>query len=144
MSDTHLPAPAAHLRANQVAALQRQLVAREAELRAQVQAIEDEKGDEPGSVPTSHVDDLGALGEQRTREAIRHAEQERDIDELRAIAAAKTRIDEGHYGLCADCGEEIALARLKAQPAALRCVPCQQRYEGSHRAVPRVDLPPLE
>jgi RNA polymerase-binding protein DksA len=141
---THpLPAHAGHLRNQQIVALQQQLLARETELQAQVHAINEEKQEAPGSVPTSHVDDLGALGEQRTREAIRHAEQERDIDELRAIATAMARIDDGQYGLCVDCGEEIALARLRAQPAALRCVPCQQRYEGSHRAVPRVDLPPL-
>ena len=142
MSDMH--ASAAPLRASEISALQRQLLAREVELQAQVRAIEDEKQDEPGSVLTSHVDDLGALGEQRTREAIRHAEQERDIDELRSIAAAKARIDDGSYGVCVDCGEDIALARLKAQPAAPRCVPCQERYETSHRSVPRVDLPPLE
>jgi len=144
MTHTPLPGQAAHLRANQVAALQRKLTARAADLQAQVLAIDDEKQDEPGSVPMSHVDDIGALGEQRTREAIRHAEQERDIEELRTIATAKARIDDGSYGTCVDCGEDIALARLQAHPSALRCVPCQERYEGSHRAVPRVDLPPQE
>jgi DnaK suppressor protein len=142
MSELH--APAGHLRPTQLAALQRQLQARESELQAQVKTIDDENQVEPGTVLTSHVDDMGALGEQRTREAIRHAEQERDIEELRAIDAAKARIDDGSYGVCVDCGEDIALARLKAQPAALRCVPCQERYEGTHRAVPRVDLPPLD
>lgn len=133
----HLPEP-------QIAALQVQLAAREAELRAEVRAIDVEKQESPASVPMSHVDDLGALGEQRTREAIRHAEQARDIEELRAIATAKARIDKGLYGQCVDCGEDIALARLQAQPAALRCLTCQARYESSHRSVPRVDLPPLE
>jgi DnaK suppressor protein len=133
-----------HLQDPHIAKLQRQLDAREAELRAEVHAIEVEKQDAPGSVPMSHVDDLGALGEQRTREAIRHAEQARDIEELRDIAAARARIDKGLYGECVDCGEAIALARLQAQPAALRCVPCQERYEASHRSVLRVDLPPGE
>lgn len=142
MSELH--AHAGHLRPTQLTALQRQLQARQSELQAQVRTIDDEKQDEPGSVLTSHVDDMGALGEQRTREAIRHAEQERDIEELRAIDAAKARMDDGSYGVCVDCGEDIALARLKAQPAAMRCVPCQERYEGTHRAVPRVDLPPLD
>ena len=32
-------------------------------------------------------------------------------------------------GQCADCGEAIAPARLAAQPQALRCAGCQQRFE---------------
>ena len=133
-----------HLKERQIATLQEQLAAREAELRAEVHTIDEEKEDTPGKVPMSHVDDLGALGEQRTREAIRHAEQARDIEELREIAEAQARIDKGLYGECVDCGEDIALARLLAQPAALRCIPCQERYEASHRSVLRVDLPPGE
>ena len=133
-----------HLKDPQIAALQAQLVARAAELRTEVHAIDEEKQDTPDNLATSQVDDLVARGEQRTRESIRHAEQARDIEELRAIAAAQARIDQGLYGQCIDCGEDIALARLLAQPAALRCIPCQERYEASHRSVLRVDLPPSE
>ena len=30
---------------------------------------------------------------------------------------------------CEDCGNPIPAARLKANPAALRCVPCQTKFE---------------
>jgi DnaK suppressor protein len=126
-----------------LAHLRQLLDAREADLRAEVGAIDDEKTDTPSSVTMSHVEDLAERGEERTREALRHAEQERDIDELRAIAAARQRMADGSYGTCVDCDAEIPLARLQAQLTAARCVPCQERYETSHRSVPRVPLPPV-
>jgi len=125
-----------------LARLRAMLDARANVLRAEVGAIDDEKADFPRAVPMSQVDDAADRGEERTREAMRHAEQERDIEELRAIAAAIARMADGRYGVCVDCGVDIPLARLVAQPTASRCVPCQQRFETSHRAVPRVTLPP--
>ena len=41
-------------------------------------------------------------------------------------------IAQGLYGQCADCGAEIAPARLQAWPTALRCVACQTRAETPH------------
>ena len=44
--------------------------------------------------------------------------------ELRRIAAALARIDEGEYGYCLECGEEIAVRRLELAPAAPLCIGC--------------------
>ena len=49
----------------------------------------------------------------------------RDNQELRHIEAALARIGDGSYGICIDCGGEIGRARLKAEPAAMRCLLCQ-------------------
>ncbi len=49
--------------------------------------------------------------------------------ELRQIEAALARIARGTYGECIDCGEDIGYARLQAEPEALRCITCQERYE---------------
>lgn len=57
----------------------------------------------------------------------------RDEDELAAISATLARIGEGQYGVCIDCGDDIPLARLRAQPLAIRCIACQQAREGSIR-----------
>lgn len=62
------------------------------------------------------------------------AEAERDTVELRAIGEALRRLDEGVYGLCADCGADIAAERLQVQPLASRCTACQQRAERSSGA----------
>ena len=60
---------------------------------------------------------------------MRHAEQGRDTQELQAIGDALDRLDAGRYGECVDCGCDIPLARLQAEPSAARCVACQQRAE---------------
>ena len=53
----------------------------------------------------------------------------RDLSELRAIEAARTRLSDGSYGICADCGGDIGYERLKANPSALRCIACQTLHE---------------
>ena len=46
---------------------------------------------------------------------------------LRLIDEALARVDNGTYGICADCGDEIGLQRLKVLPFAVRCVDCESR-----------------
>lgn len=125
--------------------LRRQLDARERLLRGEVAALDAER-DEADTSPTRDVQDAGDQGEARIREAVRGVEQDRDLEELQAIAQARDRMAAGTYGECIDCGSDIPLARLKAQPTALRDVACQARWEekwaGTHPSVPRVPLPP--
>jgi DnaK suppressor protein len=49
--------------------------------------------------------------------------------EVQSIDRALRRMQEGSYGLCTDCGEPIAEARLKALPFAELCVKCQAGFE---------------
>jgi DnaK suppressor protein len=49
--------------------------------------------------------------------------------ELSRIDAALARMDQGVYGACADCGDEIEARRLKALPHALRCQGCEEARE---------------
>lgn len=44
--------------------------------------------------------------------------------ELAGVIAALQRIEEGEYGLCRRCEEEIGKARLRANPAAALCIDC--------------------
>jgi len=46
---------------------------------------------------------------------------------LRLIDEALARVDNGAYGICADCGDEIGLERLKVLPFAVRCVDCESK-----------------
>lgn len=61
-----------------------------------------------------------------------HADVGRDLNELRDLEAARTRLADGSYGTCADCGGEIGFERLKANPAAARCIACQTRHEKTY------------
>jgi RNA polymerase-binding protein DksA len=49
----------------------------------------------------------------------------RESHELQDIEAALARIGDGSYGICIECGGEIGRARLKADPTAKRCPPCE-------------------
>jgi len=48
---------------------------------------------------------------------------------LNKINDALMRLDESKYGFCADCGDEIAEARLRALPFAVRCMDCETKRE---------------
>ena len=47
----------------------------------------------------------------------------------RALTAAKDRVREGTYGICARCGHQIPPRRLQVLPTATLCVQCQERRE---------------
>jgi RNA polymerase-binding transcription factor DksA len=57
---------------------------------------------------------------------------DRQIQELRDIEAAFGRLKEGGYGVCVDCGQDIAFPRLLAYATAKRCISCQERHEKLH------------
>jgi len=42
---------------------------------------------------------------------------------------ALARLVAGRYGLCGVCEEPLPAARLRAMPFAVRCLPCQERWE---------------
>ncbi|MGZ4333662.1 MAG: TraR/DksA family transcriptional regulator [Gaiellaceae bacterium] len=46
------------------------------------------------------------------------------------IDAALKRIDDGTYGTCVHCGQEIPHQRLEANPWASLCIDCKRRSEG--------------
>lgn len=48
---------------------------------------------------------------------------------IRKIQAALQRMDDGVYGICEECGDEIAIARLKARPVTRLCIQCKARQE---------------
>ncbi len=51
---------------------------------------------------------------------------ERAEDRLRLIDQALSRLERGTYGICAECGEDIPVERMKILPFAAFCVDCQE------------------
>lgn len=49
---------------------------------------------------------------------------------LRLVDRALARFATGDYGKCVRCGEDIAVARLEAMPAAELCITCKEWEEG--------------
>lgn len=110
------------------AKLREMLRRRERELRAEVaagterlRAIDARSLREPG--------DLEDTAAEKIATGVGDAEVERDLAELHQVEEALQRLEAGQYGLCKDCGDAIDPRRLKAEPFALRCVPCQGRAE---------------
>lgn len=109
------------------AAVRETLRARESSLRTEVAAAGqalapvDEGGrevkDQKDEATLREMGEVGAAG------------IERDLAELREIGIALRRLEEGRYGLCLDCDEPIAAARLAAEPFAVRCAACQTLTE---------------
>ncbi len=57
-------------------------------------------------------------------QAMAKATDARRAGERARLVAALARMDEGEFGTCEDCGEEIAPGRLRLDPSATRCVDC--------------------
>jgi len=65
----------------------------------------------------------------------------RESSGLRETRAALRRVDDGSFGICMDCEEEINLKRLAAVPWAARCIACQERADREGAATESVDEP---
>jgi len=59
------------------------------------------------------------------------ARTDRELHELGAVSRALAGLERPDYGQCVDCGGVIPFDRLKAEPWAQRCVPCESRHEQS-------------
>lgn len=51
------------------------------------------------------------------------------------IREALERIDNGTYGICDSCGEDISIKRLKARPVTTQCIECKTKEEAKEDAL---------
>lgn len=70
--------------------------------------------------------DEGDLSQQSHEEWIFLNRNTIDMKLLREVSAALHRIEQDHYGICAECEEPISVKRLDAVPWARYCVRCQE------------------
>ena len=59
--------------------------------------------------------------------------RERERGLLNKIAQALEKIEDGVYGECEECGEDIATGRLEARPVADLCIDCKSEQEKLER-----------
>ena len=74
------------------------------------------------------MDTYDLASEARDRE-ISHILTDRDREKVAAIDEALSRVADGSYGVCEECGGDIAEARLAALPFTRLCVTCQAERE---------------
>ena len=77
--------------------------------------------------------DQGESSEVDIQEDIEFALIQMKSETLTKVEAALRRLEEGSYGDCFECGDEIAEARLRALPFAVRCKDCEEARENSER-----------
>jgi len=71
--------------------------------------------------------DYGDMSEQSHEEWLFLNRNAANAEQLRQIKEALQRINDGTYGVCADCEKPISPKRLQAVPWAKYCVQCQEQ-----------------
>ena len=77
----------------------------------------------------NEVFDAGESSESDIQEDIEFALIQMKAETLNKINEALVRLEDGAYGNCFECGEEISEARLRALPFAVRCKDCEEARE---------------
>ena len=112
-----MPVPYAQLKAA--------LLAERAALANEVEQLNNVIKEEGVGYSTHPADDgTNAFDQARDLAVQVNAEQT-----LKLVNDALVRFDNGTYGLCLDCGQEIDAARLEAIPYAPLCISCQTKRE---------------
>jgi len=61
--------------------------------------------------------------------------RDRESKLIKKIKEALERIDNGTYGICDSCGEDISIKRLKARPVTTQCIDCKSKEEAMEKAL---------
>ena len=110
--------------------LKRMLQDRQGEILSEVQGkIRDVRSENK----MSEVLDAVESSEADIQEDIEFALIQMKAETLSKINEALTRLEEGEYGYCFECGEDIAEQRLRALPFAVRCKDCEEAREVAER-----------
>ena len=81
---------------------------------------------------TSDTTNFPDPNDRATQESDRSFElriRDRERKLINKIKEALERIDEGSFGICDTCGEEIGEGRLKARPVTTLCIDCKMEQE---------------
>lgn len=99
-------------------------------LRALLSGLEDEdaRGADAQKVVELDQQVVGRLSRMDAlqNQAMAQAQAGRRQAQRQRIFAALARIDEGEFGYCTDCGEDLPAARLEADPTVPRCLSCMR------------------
>ncbi|MGE0450682.1 MAG: TraR/DksA family transcriptional regulator [Vicinamibacterales bacterium] len=110
--------------------LKRMLEERRRELQEEVQGrMRDVRSEAAWGSKQNEVFDAVESSEADIQDDIEFALIQMKSETLNKINDALLRLEQGDYGNCFDCGEEIAEKRLRALPFAVRCKDCEEARE---------------
>ena len=61
--------------------------------------------------------------------------RDREHKLIKKIKKALDRIENGTFGICESCGEDISIKRLKARPVTSQCIECKSKEEALEKAL---------
>ena len=88
--------------------------------------------DAPGGMTVvggEHPRDEGDQAQASTHTDLEFMTRERLAERINRLTLALDRLEEGTYGTCEICGEDIETARMEALPEARTCLKCQRDQE---------------
>lgn len=80
-------------------------------------------------IKSDDLADEADLASNTINQQVSFSIREKELVKLRRIDAALARIEEGHYGVCIESGEEIEEKRLETQPWAEFCIEVAEEKE---------------
>jgi DnaK suppressor protein len=116
-------------RSNRYRELKQMLEGRRRELQAEVQGKMRDVRATGEVTKLSEVFDAVESSEADIQEDIELALIQMKAETLNKVDDALARLEQGTYGNCFECGEEIAEKRLRALPFAVRCKDCEEARE---------------
>ena len=61
--------------------------------------------------------------------------RDRESKLIKKVKKAIERIENGTFGICETCGEDISIERVKARPVTSQCIECKTREEALEKAL---------
>lgn len=121
---------------SQLAELHQRLEQDRDDLRAQIEQIENEDV----HAENQYDPEFSGYGNHMAETGTEIYEQERNLSveqslqqQLADVEHALNKFTEGTYGICDNCGKEIASDRLQALPQATLCITCKSQQEAIRR-----------
>ncbi|MDX9833839.1 MAG: RNA polymerase-binding protein DksA [Desulfobulbus sp.] len=102
----------------------KQLEEMKVKINSDVEKTLTEMTSQTGNIPDPN--DRATMESDRSFE-LRIRERERKL--MEKVDKALARIDDGTYGICTGCSEDIAIKRLQARPVAKFCIDCKTKQE---------------
>jgi len=107
---------------------------RQREMHADVQGrMRDVRAEGTWGGKLNEVLDAVESSEADIQEEIEFALIQMKSETLNKINDALSRLEQGNYGNCFECGDEIAEKRLRALPFAVRCKDCEEARENAEQ-----------
>ena len=114
--------------------LKAMLEERQRDIQAEVQGkMRDVRAEGTWGTKQNDVFDAVESSESDIQDEIEFALIQMKSETLNKINDALLRLEQGDYGNCFECGEEIAEKRLRALPFAVRCKDCEEARENAER-----------